>query len=82
MFVGYSPNNAADTLRMWDPDTKRVHLTRDIVWLNKMFFNNNSDFINVPGRPNKNSRDTSTNNKAESNPENKSDLKNEFQTDK
>jgi hypothetical protein len=70
IFVGYTPNHAADTLRMWDPDTKRVHLTRDIVWLNKMFFNNNLDFINVPGRPNKNSHNTSTNNKAESDPEN------------
>jgi hypothetical protein len=58
MFVGYSPNHAADTLRMWDPDTKRVNLTRDIVWLNKMFFNNNPDFINVPERPNKYSRNT------------------------
>jgi hypothetical protein len=76
MFVWYSPNHAADTLRMWDPDTKRVHLTRDIIWLNKMFFNNNPDFIDVPGRPNKNSRDTSTNNKTESNPENKLDLNN------
>jgi hypothetical protein len=79
MFVGYSPNHAADTLRMWDPDTKRVHLTRDIVWLNKMFFNNNLDFIDFPGRPNKNSRDTSTNNKAESDPENESDLDNDIQ---
>jgi hypothetical protein len=82
MFVGYSPNHAADTLRMWDPDTKRVHLTRDIVRLNQMFFNNNSDFIDVPGRHNKNSRNTSTNNKAERDPENKSDLNNEFQIDK
>jgi hypothetical protein len=81
MFVEYSPNHAADTLRMWDPDTKSVHLTRDIVWLNKMFFNNNPDLIDVPGRPNKNSHNTSTNNKAESDPENKSDLNNEFQID-
>jgi hypothetical protein len=66
---------------MWDPDTKRVHLTRDIVWLNKMFFNNNLNFINVPGRSNKNSRNTSTNNKAESDPENESDLNNDFQID-
>jgi hypothetical protein len=82
MFVGYSPNHAANTLRMWDPDTKRVHLNRDIVWLNKMFFNNNPNFIDVPRRPNKNSHKTSTNNKAGSDPENESDLNNEFQIDK
>jgi hypothetical protein len=81
MFDGYSPNHAADSLRMWDSDTKRVHLTIGIVWLNNMFFNNNSNFINVPRRPNENSRNTQTNNKAEKYPGNKSDPKNEFQID-
>jgi hypothetical protein len=38
MFEGYSPEHNGDTRRMWDPDTKRVHLSRDIVWLNYMFF--------------------------------------------
>jgi hypothetical protein len=32
MFVGYCLNHAGDTFRMWDPDTKRVHLSHDIVW--------------------------------------------------
>jgi hypothetical protein len=66
---------------MWDPDTKRVHLCSDIVWLNKMFFNNNYEFINIPRRPNENSRNTPTNNKANNNPGNKSDLNNDFQID-
>jgi hypothetical protein len=48
MFVGYSPNHNGDTLRMWDPDTKRVHLSRDIVWLNKMFFASEVDYVNKP----------------------------------
>jgi hypothetical protein len=30
---------------MWDPDTKQVHLSRDIVWLNKMFFEKSPDWI-------------------------------------
>jgi hypothetical protein len=38
MFVGYCLNHAGDTFRMWDPDTKRVHLSQDIVWTGKMYF--------------------------------------------
>jgi hypothetical protein len=47
-----------------------------------MFFNNNSDFMDFPGRPNKSSRNTPTNNKSESDPENESDLNNERQINK
>jgi hypothetical protein len=38
MFVGYCLNNARDTVRIWDPDTKRVHLSREIVWTGRMYF--------------------------------------------
>jgi Reverse transcriptase (RNA-dependent DNA polymerase) len=38
MFVGYSSLHACDTYRMWDPNSYRVHLTRDIRWLKRMFF--------------------------------------------
>jgi hypothetical protein len=31
-------NHARDVFRMWDPDTKRVHLSRDIVWTERMYF--------------------------------------------
>jgi hypothetical protein len=48
MFVGYSPDHNGDTLRMWDPDTKRVHLSRDIVWLNKMFFASEVNYVDKP----------------------------------
>jgi len=40
MFVGYPDDHAADTLRMWDPRSRRVHVTRDIKWLNRMYFEN------------------------------------------
>jgi hypothetical protein len=46
-----------------------------------MFFNNNSDFINIPRRTNENPRNTPTNNKADDNPGNKSNLNHEFQID-
>jgi hypothetical protein len=48
MFVGYSPNLAGDTFRMWDPETKQVHVSRDIIWLNRMYFNQTREWINVP----------------------------------
>jgi hypothetical protein len=37
MFVGYSTAHAGNTYCMWDPRSRRVHITRDIWWLNKMF---------------------------------------------
>jgi hypothetical protein len=38
MFVGYCLNHTGDTFRMWDPDTKRVHLSRDIIRTGRMYF--------------------------------------------
>jgi hypothetical protein len=46
MFVGYSTTHAGNTYRMWDPRSRRVHITRDILWLNKMFFNQ-SDNVRI-----------------------------------
>ena len=39
MFVGYALNHDGDCYRMYDPLTKRVHVTRDIKWLHRMYFN-------------------------------------------
>jgi hypothetical protein len=39
MFVGYPASHASNTYRMWDPRSNHVHITRDIIWLQKMFFN-------------------------------------------
>jgi len=49
ILVGYSLDHAGDTYRMWDPDTKRVHVSRDIVWLNTLFFNKSKEWIDGPG---------------------------------
>jgi hypothetical protein len=38
MFVGYPHNHASDTFCMWDPRSRRIHITRDVIWLNKMVF--------------------------------------------
>ena len=38
MFIGYGLNHAGDCYRMFNPKTGRVHITRDIKWLNRMYF--------------------------------------------
>lgn len=40
MFVGYeyAPNHGGDVYRMWNPKTNRVHFTRDVIWLKRMYF--------------------------------------------
>ena len=39
MFVGYPDNHAGDSYRMYNEKTKKVVTTRDILWLNRMFYN-------------------------------------------
>ena len=41
MFVGYAKDHAGDVYLMYDPATKRVHTTRDVIWLKRMFFEKN-----------------------------------------
>jgi hypothetical protein len=48
MLVGCSPNHEGDNFRMWDPGTKRIDLSRDIIWLNKMHFNKKTEWVNIP----------------------------------
>ena len=54
IFVGYATDHDGDVYRMWDPRTGRVHETRDIIWLRRMFYTKkegatNADFdIVVP----------------------------------
>eukprot|EP00980_Cylindrotheca_fusiformis_P029498 scaffold23492_cov240-Cylindrotheca_fusiformis.AAC.1 len=38
LFVGYAEKHTGDTYEMWNPVTGRVHLSRDIRWLNRMFY--------------------------------------------
>ena len=39
VFVDY-PNTSMsdDTVRMWDPETERIHETRDVTWMKRMYF--------------------------------------------
>jgi hypothetical protein len=36
--VGYSLDHAGDTYRMWNPKTKGLHNTRDVIWLKRMYY--------------------------------------------
>ena len=38
MFVGYNMNSGDDIYRMWNPDTNRIHNTRDINSLKIIFY--------------------------------------------
>ena len=46
MMVGYALDHDGDVYRMYNPDTKRVHVTRDIKWLDRMFFCKNENELN------------------------------------
>ena len=37
MFVGYGEHKS-DCVRMWDPSTMRVVVTRDVIWLKQLNF--------------------------------------------
>jgi hypothetical protein len=36
MFVGYPTSHSKDKFRMWDPIARKVHVTFNISWLNRM----------------------------------------------
>jgi hypothetical protein len=48
MFVGYIQNLSGDTFWIWDPEAKQLHLSIDIIGLNKMYINKTIEWINVP----------------------------------
>ena len=38
MFVGYTNQHASDVYVIWDGEKNRVHTSRDIVWLKRMYY--------------------------------------------
>ena len=51
MMVGYALNHAGDTYRMWDMKTNRVHETRDVIWLKRMYFEKEEEAQDVVIEP-------------------------------
>ena len=43
MFVGYADSHAGDFYRMYDEDIQRVHITRDVRWLHRMYYDINGE---------------------------------------
>ena len=44
MFVGYA-ERASDIVRMWDMQASRVVVSRDVIWLKRMFFKDDASGI-------------------------------------
>lgn len=42
MMVGYNLDSGDDVYRMWNPDTNRILRSRDVNWLDAMYYPNNS----------------------------------------
>ena len=38
MFVGYPSNCESDSVRMWNPQMNRGVMTRNVIWMKRMFF--------------------------------------------
>ena len=40
LFVGYAKDHAENCYRMYNPATSRIHTSRDVKWLGRMYYNN------------------------------------------
>jgi hypothetical protein len=47
MFVGYAGNHKGDVYRMWNPKTRKIHITRDVTFLKRMLFQTTVDEVAV-----------------------------------
>lgn len=43
MFVWYPDNHSAHTFNMWDSNTQQIHKTRDVIFLNCIYFSTSSN---------------------------------------
>jgi hypothetical protein len=46
---GYCTDQAGDCYKMYDPINNNVYFTRDVLWLNKMYFDKNGEIDSLPG---------------------------------
>ena len=47
MFCGYAQDHDIDCYRMWDSATNRMHLTRDVIWLQRMYYEKKNDGMDI-----------------------------------
>ena len=74
MFVGYADNHSGNCYRMWEPMGNYIYVTRDVLWLKRMFFNkvnetneNNVNHVELPHTAAGKSTETSENTTADAN---------------
>ena len=50
VFVGYAENHSGDCYRMWNPTSRKVTESHDVIWLHRMFYQDNvtSDMAMLP----------------------------------
>jgi hypothetical protein len=48
MMGGYCTDRAGDCCKMYDPINNNVYLTRDVLWLNCMYFDKNGEVDSLP----------------------------------
>jgi hypothetical protein len=41
-------NHTGDKFRIWDPDTERVHLSHDIIWTGRIYFDSKQKVLEGP----------------------------------
>ena len=47
VFVGYAIDHAEGVYRMWNPTTGRIHVSRDVVWLKRMYYQRQQTAIEI-----------------------------------
>jgi hypothetical protein len=47
MFVGYAENHKGGVYRIWNPKTRKIHITRDVIFLKRMLFQTTVDEVSV-----------------------------------
>ena len=43
MFAGYTNNHDGDCYKMWEPKLHNIYITRDVIWLKRMYFSKNDN---------------------------------------
>ena len=51
MLVGYATAHDGDCYEMWNPATGTIYVTRDAIWLQRMYFGPGLDMGDVPILP-------------------------------
>ena len=51
IFIGYAKNHAKDCYRMYDPSTRMINQTRDVMWLCRMYYPKDPELYDIVSEP-------------------------------